>query len=118
MKAIVARLLITSSPAAFRPSPASPLAAEVPRLAPPAPPPPPQLGGPQPAPAPGAEPERRGAEMADALAEAVERLRQRAQESGAANPEAPSTQIKAVPHKHSMSWIRRWRIRRKQRRAG
>jgi hypothetical protein len=65
------------------------------------------------------EPLQPGAgEMADALAAAVERLRQRAQESLAPPPplrvEAP---VERPPHKHSMSLITRWRIRRKQRRA-
>ena len=61
--------------------------------------------------------EERGAEMADALAAAVERLRARAQAA-----DAPSVQAAAPPaarpvHKHTMSFIARWRLRRKQRRG-
>jgi chromosome segregation ATPase len=92
-------------------------------------------------------PEQRGAEMADALAAAVERLRARAE---AVPPESletvarasePVTQpvaqapvqepqrlapvvqhpaaspVERIPHKHSMSWLERQRIRRKQRRG-
>ncbi|MGD1058207.1 MAG: hypothetical protein ABR992_12440 [Solirubrobacteraceae bacterium] len=92
-------------------------------------------------------PEQRGAEMADALAAAVERLRARAEavppEPLETVPQAsePVTQpvaqglaqeprrlapvvqhlaappIERIPHKHSMSWIKRQRIRRKQRRG-
>jgi myosin heavy subunit len=96
-------------------------------------------------------PEQRGAEMADALAAAVERLRARAEavapEPSETVPQAsepvvqpvtqplgqvpaqeperlapvvqrPSAQpIERIPHKHSMSWIKRQRIRRKQRRG-
>ncbi len=96
-------------------------------------------------------PEQRGAEMADALAAAVERLRARAEavppepsetvpqasepvvqpvtqplaQAPAQEPErlAPIVQrpsvppIERIPHKHSMSWIKRQRIRRKQRRG-
>jgi hypothetical protein len=57
----------------------------------------------------------RSEEMADALAAAVERLRARAQESAAPQPEA--TPVAGAPHKHSMSLIGRWRLRRKQRRG-
>ncbi len=80
----------------------------------------------------------RSEEMAEALAAAVERLRARAQESAveqaettpagtaeilvqaplaapAAIPVAPPEQ--RAPHKHSMSLIGRWRLRRKQRRG-
>ncbi len=60
----------------------------------------------------------RSEEMADALAAAVERLRARAQESVSAQP-TPSDVPPVVqePHKHSMSLIGRWRMRRKQRRG-
>lgn len=97
-------------------------------------------------------PELRGAEMADALAAAVERLRARAEAiestaAGAPATAAPTTAeapapvsaepaaqaprrerfapvvqrpsadpVPAPPHKHSMSWITRRRIKRKQRR--
>ena len=69
---------------------------------------------------PAPEPSRpRSEEMADALAAAVERLRARAQESVASQsdttPGAPPTARE--PHKHSMSLIGRWRMRRKQRRG-
>jgi hypothetical protein len=56
----------------------------------------------------------RGEEIADALAEAVERLRRRAAADAAAGQ--PQTAVGAAPHKHSMSLIGRWRRRRKQRR--
>jgi chromosome segregation ATPase len=60
----------------------------------------------------------RSEEMADALAAAVERLRARAQETVAAQPDTPSVPpIVREPHKHSMSLIGRWRLRRKQRRG-
>jgi chromosome segregation ATPase len=83
----------------------------------------------------------RSEEMADALAAAVERLRARAQESAAAEqPQgataqpAPSIETQSwsgvaaqampratlavgTPHKHTMSLIGRWRMRRKQRRG-
>jgi chaperonin cofactor prefoldin len=60
----------------------------------------------------------RSEEMADALAAAVERLRARAQESVAAQPDTPGVSpIVREPHKHSMSLIGRWRLRRKQRRG-
>ncbi len=94
---------------------------------------------------PVAAPEARGAEMADALAAAVERLRARAEaapvpDAGAPAPSdeaheasappapetaawpAPVVQRPTVavsppePHKHSLSWIARRRIKRKQRR--
>jgi chaperonin cofactor prefoldin len=65
----------------------------------------------------------RSEEMADALAAAVERLRTRAQE-GAVAPQpaatptvAPVAPVARAPHKHSMSLIGRWRLRRKQRRG-
>ena len=62
----------------------------------------------------------RGEEMAVALAGAVERLRARAEAAAgpAGPPEARATPAAArVPHKHSMSLIGRWRMRRKQRRS-
>lgn len=62
----------------------------------------------------------RSEEMADALAAAVERLRARAQESVVASqPDATSSlpPVASTPHKHSMSLIGRWRLRRKQRRG-
>jgi chromosome segregation ATPase len=95
-----------------------------------------------------AAPELRGAEMADALAAAVERLRARAEaappaaeqaDEAAGQPAAAAEQqavhapprerlasvvqrplvvpVAQPPHKHSMSWIKRMRIRRKQRRG-
>jgi chromosome segregation ATPase len=68
-------------------------------------------------PSPSARP--RSEEMADALAAAVERLRARAQESAAVGPDATPTvpPVVRVSHKHSMSLIGRWRLRRKQRRG-
>jgi hypothetical protein len=69
----------------------------------------------------------RGAEMADALADAVERLRARAEaaaledaETGEAPSEAqaPSAQAAQPAHKHSMSLLGRLRMWRKQRRKG
>jgi hypothetical protein len=61
--------------------------------------------------------EARGAEMSDALIAAVERLRARA-EAAPAVPEQPSlAPIVRPPHRHSMSWLARRRIKRKQRRA-
>lgn len=61
----------------------------------------------------------RSEEMADALAAAVERLRARAQESAVARPDTTPTvaPVQRTPHKHSMSLIGRWRLRRKQRRG-
>jgi hypothetical protein len=91
-----------------------------------------------PIPRPAAQ-EGTGAEMAGALAAAVERLRARAEgappapeadprvlEASAQGPEPsarPAEQERArrterpAPHKHSMSWFARRRIRRKQRRG-
>jgi DNA repair exonuclease SbcCD ATPase subunit len=82
-------------------------------------------------PAPVASPELRGAEMADALAAAVERLRARAE----AAPLEPETVVEKPPrsapktvsafrepsarpgaHKHSLSWFARRKMRRKLRR--
>jgi hypothetical protein len=60
--------------------------------------------------------EARGAEMADALAAAVERLRARAEAAHVAEQSPPARAVVRPPHKHSMSLIKRWRIRRKQRR--
>jgi hypothetical protein len=62
-------------------------------------------------------PEARGVEMADALAAAVERLRERAQAAPELQPETVAPPVVRVPHKHSMSLIGRWRFRRKQRRG-
>jgi chromosome segregation ATPase len=61
----------------------------------------------------------RSEEMADALAAAVERLRARAEAGVAAQPDTAPTPAPAArtPHKHSMSLIGRWRLRRKQRRG-
>lgn len=61
----------------------------------------------------------RSEEMADALAAAVERLRARAQESAVVQPDTTPTAapVQSTPHKHSMSLIGRWRLRRKQRRG-
>jgi hypothetical protein len=58
----------------------------------------------------------RGAEMADALAAAVERLRARAEAAPVAEQRPPAPAVARPPYKHSMSLITRWRIRRKQRR--
>jgi golgin subfamily B member 1 len=61
--------------------------------------------------------ETRGVEMVDALAAAVERLRQRA-EAAVATPVQPRWAPPSRPsHKHSLSLLGRWRLRRKQRRA-
>jgi chaperonin cofactor prefoldin len=61
----------------------------------------------------------RSEEMADALAAAVERLRARAETSVVAQPSTTSSvpPVARTPHKHSMSLIGRWRLRRKQRRG-
>jgi len=57
-------------------------------------------------------------ELTDALADAVERLRARADISGSQPVQATSRPVvERSPHKHSMSLITRWRIRRKQRRS-
>jgi len=55
--------------------------------------------------------------MADALAAAVERLRERALAAPELQPEPTAPPVVRVPHKHSMSLIGRWRFRRKQRRS-
>jgi hypothetical protein len=55
--------------------------------------------------------------MADALAAAVERLRARAEATVAAPSASSVPPIVREPHKHSMSLIGRWRLRRKQRRG-
>lgn len=63
----------------------------------------------------------RSDEMAEALAAAVERLRARAQESQPAppaSPARPSVAPQRPSHRHSLSLIGRWRMRRKQRREG
>ncbi len=86
---------------------------------------------PAPAPAPVASPEVRGAEMADALAAAVERLRARAEATPLEAP-APETEpqraapspasafheprVRPPAHKHSLSWFGRMKMRRKLRR--
>ncbi len=77
------------------------------------------LAGPEAArpPAPVLVPEARGVEMADALAIAVERLRARAQAAPAVEQRSPERPPARPVHKHSMSLITRWRIRRKQRRG-
>jgi chromosome segregation ATPase len=82
-------------------------------------------------PAPVASPEVRGAEMADALAAAVERLRARAEaaplEAQALTPESQTTapasssafrepRVRPAAHKHSLSWFARRKLRRKLRR--
>ena len=60
----------------------------------------------------------RSEEMADALATAVERLRARAEASVAVQPDTSGIPSEGRPsHKHSMSLIGRWRLRRKQRRG-
>ena len=69
--------------------------------------------------------QERGAEMAQALAAAVERLRERADSVPEPEPEEPEERRQTperraarIPsHKHSMSLIGRIRLRRKQRRA-
>jgi uncharacterized coiled-coil protein SlyX len=62
--------------------------------------------------------EQRGAEMADALAAAVERLRSRAEAAPALPPASIPVPVLRPTHKHAMSLIGRWRNRRKQRRSG
>jgi chromosome segregation ATPase len=67
---------------------------------------------------PAQEPARpRSEDMAEALAAAVERLRARAETTVAAAATASIPPVVRTPHKHSMSLIGRWRIRRKQRRG-
>jgi chromosome segregation ATPase len=61
--------------------------------------------------------EARGAEMADALAAAVERLRARAEAAPLEDSRVVAKQAELPAHKHSLSLIGRWRIRRKQRRS-
>jgi hypothetical protein len=127
MKTIVARLLVACSRAASRPEyrltpvaePGSSAPGErapeaIPHepAAPPRPPPEPPADAPS-----GQTGERRGEEMADALAGAVERLRRRAEASAIASAQAAPAPSRPVAHKHSMSLIQRWRIRRKQRRG-
>ena len=59
-------------------------------------------------------------EMADALAAAVERLRARAERARPPPGRPPARRrpaAKPPPHKHSMSLIKRWRIRRTRRGA-
>jgi hypothetical protein len=55
--------------------------------------------------------------MADALAGAVERLRRRAEAGAIASARAAPAPSRPIAHKHSLSLIQRWRIRRKQRRG-
>jgi hypothetical protein len=55
--------------------------------------------------------------MVDALAAAVERLRARVAEVPAPSAPAWAGASREPRHKHSMSLIGRWRLRRKQRRA-
>ena len=61
------------------------------------------------------------AEMVDALASAVERLRARVDEVKTVEPKPEETRPEPAParpsHKHSMSAIRRWRNKRKQRQS-
>jgi hypothetical protein len=70
---------------------------------------------------PAAPSEARGAEMSEALAAAVERLRARAEAAAATHQhqqQQPRTvYVERPPHKHSMSLIRRLLNRRKQRRS-
>ena len=61
--------------------------------------------------------EPRGAEMADALAAAVERLRVRADASQTGLPDSVESRPTSRTHKHSLSLIGRLRLRRKQRRS-
>jgi hypothetical protein len=62
--------------------------------------------------------EAQNGEMVDALAAAVERLRARVAEVPAPGAsEQGAAELRAPRHKHSMSLIGRWRLRRKQRRA-
>jgi hypothetical protein len=74
-----------------------------------------------------------GEEMADALSAAIARLRAGVEAVGAPAParppvapaprpalaaaRAPEPSLTRPAHKHSLSWIARWRIRRKQRRS-
>jgi len=73
----------------------------------------------EPAPLPRTEPAhpaRAGdTEMAQALAAAVERLRARAELAGQGEQQGTPARAVREPHKHSMSAIGRWRMRRKQR---
>jgi hypothetical protein len=133
MKAIVARLLVACSGAVSRPAyrltPAMHPAARTPDQhagREPSPEPPPSAQPPSERPPPAQPPperpagpvgEGRGEEMADALADAAERLRRRAESTAAAAQQAAAPIAQAAPHKHSMSLITRWRIRRKQRRG-
>jgi hypothetical protein len=103
MKGIVERLSAAIASAARKP----------PAVMPPQPVP----GGPSMPPAEGLAPPGRGTEMADALAAAVERLRARAEATPAPQPPPVRPQLQPPTHKHSMSLIGRWRIRRKQRRG-
>ena len=55
--------------------------------------------------------------MAQALAAAVTRLRERAETEPQGTEAVLAPVSRAQPHKHSMSLIGRWRKRRKQRRG-
>ena len=124
MKALVARLSVER---AQGPPAASPAAAPVtPAAAQAAPQATAAAGLPEPlqpawdasAVARGAQPtEPRGAEMAQALAAAVERLRARAEAAPPPEVRPAAPAVVRAPHRHSMSLITRWRIRRKQRRS-
>ena len=88
----------------------------------------PALRGPEPAPAAWSGPgEAHREEMTEALAAAVERLRARVESAGEAVPSAPEARpgssaqpagggSKRSQYKHSMSWLTRRSIRRKERR--
>jgi len=134
MKTLIAQLTraLTTREVAAEPSAASATAAPPPlSTASPEPPPmtsparagtPPEHAGQAPAapvrlapPAGGEQP--RGEEMAEALAAAVERLRARAEAAPAPPAELQPPAPAHVPHKHSLSLIRRLRNRRKQRRS-
>ncbi len=87
------------------------LAAETPRASIP----PPRTG------AASVVPDARGADMADALAAAVERLRARAQDAPAPEPLArvvPREPVMQLPrYRHSLSWFGRQKLKRKLRRS-
>jgi DNA repair exonuclease SbcCD ATPase subunit len=59
----------------------------------------------------------RGVDMAEALAAAVERLRARAEATPLEGSPHPPSHPAPPAHKHSLSLIGRWRLRRKQRRS-
>ena len=94
-----------------RPASAAPPAAAAPTA-------PAAARSPKPLPAtPVAGAETRGVEMADALAAAVERLRERALSAPELEPERIALKVVRPAHKHSLSLIGRIRLRRKQRRG-